>query len=63
MLDGLRRNADSYSDQLYYSHVVHEWADADGNLRLVRFRAVPSVGRTETGRLTDDQQKHVWDYL
>ena len=62
-LDGLRHNADSYTDQQYYSHVIHEWSGTDGRVRLARFRAVPADGRHETGRLTDDEHKHVWDYL
>ena len=62
-LDGLRHNADSYTDQHYYSHVIHEWSGIDGRVRLARFRAVPADGRRETGRLTDDEHKHAWDYL
>jgi len=43
--------------------VIHEWSGTDGRVRLARFRAVPADGRRETGRLTDDEHKHVWDYL
>jgi len=62
-LDGLRRNADSYSDQQYFSHAVYEWSESDGHVRLARFRAVPTDGRLDTGRLTPDEQKQVWNYL
>ena len=63
VLDGLRHNADSYSDQQYYSHFIHEWAETDGNVRLARFRAVPADGKRESGRLNPDEHKHVWNYL
>ena len=63
VLDGLRHNADSYSDQQYYSHVIYEWVETDGRARLARFRAVPADGRRETGRLIPDEYKQVWNYL
>ena len=63
MLDGLRHDAESYADQQYYSHVVYQWTESDGRVRLARFRAVPADGRCETGRLTPDEHKLVWNYL
>jgi len=62
-LDGLRRDTESYTDQQYYSHVIHEWAEVDGCVRLARFRAVPADGRRETGKLTRDEHQQAWNYL
>ena len=62
-LDGLRHDAESYTDQQYFSHLVYQWTDADGRVRLARFRAVPADGRYETGKLTPDEHKQVWKYL
>jgi len=63
VLDGLRHNAASYCDQQYYSHVIYEWAETNGRVRLARFRAVPTDGRRETGRLPPNEQRRVWNYL
>jgi len=62
-LDGLRLDADSYTDQTYFAHAVHRWTDSDGRVRLARFRAVPADGRAETGRLAPHQHDRVWNYL
>ena len=63
VLDGLRHNATSYCDQHYYSHVIYEWAENNGRVRLARFRAVPTDGKRESGRLASNEQKQVWKYL
>jgi len=62
-LDGLRRDTESYTDQQYFSHFVHQWSEDGGRVRLARFRAVPADGRSETGRLTPDEHTKVWNYL
>jgi len=62
-LDGLRLDAESYTDQTYFAHAVHRWTDSDGRVRLARFRAVPADGRAETGRLAPHQHDRVWNYL
>jgi len=63
VLDGLRHNAASYCDQHYYSHVVYEWAETNGRVRLARFRAVPIDAKRESGRLNTKEQRQVWKYL
>lgn len=60
-IDGLRRAPKSFVDQRYYSEVILAFKAFDGVERYVRFRLIPADDRPETGLLSEEDQRNVWN--
>ncbi|XP_068704039.1 allene oxide synthase-lipoxygenase protein-like [Montipora foliosa] len=60
-IEGLRRAPKSFFDQRYYSEIIFDFKAFDGVKRYVRFRLIPADGAPETGLLSEEDQRNVWD--
>ncbi|XP_068703458.1 allene oxide synthase-lipoxygenase protein-like [Montipora foliosa] len=60
-IDGLRRAPKSFVDQRYYSQVILGFKAFDGIERYVRFRLIPADGTPETGLLSEEDQRNIWN--
>ncbi|XP_074620664.1 allene oxide synthase-lipoxygenase protein-like isoform X3 [Acropora palmata] len=60
-IEGLRRAPESFYGQRYYSEIIMDFKAFDGVKRYVRFRLIPADGTPETGLLSEEDQRNVWD--
>ncbi|XP_031557674.1 allene oxide synthase-lipoxygenase protein-like [Actinia tenebrosa] len=60
-IDGIRRPPDSCTDQVYYPQMPSYFKAKDGTPRYVKYRMINADGSPETGRLTQQEQRKVWD--
>ncbi|KAK3734228.1 hypothetical protein QZH41_012948 [Actinostola sp. cb2023] len=60
-IDGIRRAPISYTDQVYYSQTPFNFKAKDGKNRYVKYRLINAEGRPETGLLTEEEQRKVWE--
>ncbi|XP_078679810.1 allene oxide synthase-lipoxygenase protein-like isoform X2 [Branchiostoma floridae x Branchiostoma belcheri] len=60
-VDGCRRAPRSYSTLHYYSQHIFQFRGKDGVLRYVKYRMLPLDDAIESGLLSHEDQRSIWD--
>ena len=63
VIEGFRKRPDSYYHQHYHSQMVFDFNASDGKTRVGRIRVVPEDGSSESGRLTQQEQRDAWFFM